>query len=126
MQSRQGLRSEPVVEVLHERIHGAVVAVRQAGVTPEREGVLRSADELGEIPEETLRMAVVADLGDRLVRVGVTGQAPRPFGEAFVEPVNLVRILVVLEQVLILVGEDALDQMGLAGASRQLSPAAGS
>ena len=60
-------------------------------------------------------------VGDRQGRVDVADERLRPVGEALVDPVDLVRVLVALEQVLVLVREDALVEGGRAGALVQAS-----
>ena len=45
---------------------------------------------------------------DRDGRIHVADERLRPVGEALVDPIDLVRVLVALEQVLVLVGEHAL------------------
>ncbi len=58
------------------------------------------------------------DLVDGLTDGDVSRQRLRPVGETLVDPVELVRVLVALEQVLILVGEDALVETRPGGCAR--------
>ena len=120
MQAGHEARPELTVEVLHHRVRRPVVA-ENLGVTlvaPERQGVLRPAcltriglkvDDCRSQPRKhwtwlSKPLTVTGREAD------VAGHRLRPIGETLVHPVELRVVLVVLEEMLVLVGEDALVQ----------------
>ena len=107
------------VQELHERPRGAVVGERlePALVVPDRQGVLRPAERLWNLvrrrlqeppAQERLDVAVPRGLLDRPRREAVPRDRDRVVREALVHPRRLTGARPELEQVLVLVREDAL------------------
>ena len=107
------------VQELHERPRGAVVGERLqiSLILPDRERVLGAAvrlrDQVGGClqrppAEKRLDMAVPTHLEDRTRGEPVARHRDRVVGKALVDPRGFTRARPVLEQVLVLVGEDPL------------------
>ena len=122
VESRHEVVAVPALEHLHHRIRRSVIRedFRVSLVEPARQRVLRPAGgpRVGvhrrrdrEPAEETLNVAVEARVGDRQGRIDVADERLRPVREPFVDPVDLARVLIALEQVLVFVREDALVEM---------------
>ena len=116
VQGRHERLAELPLEVIHERPGRAVVAedlAVAALVAPPCERVLGAAvrdarDRRAEVAEEALDVALGTDLALRDFRPREARLAHRVVGEALVDPAELARRRVVLEQVLVLVRERRL------------------